>query len=58
LSGAVGIHLLRSGCHVVPVYQEVQASRSHALKRELNIKALSRPQKEALIQTGGQLAKS
>ena len=34
----------------VLVYQEPQASHSHALKRELAIKALSRQGKEALIQ--------
>ena len=37
---------------VVLVYQEAQSSRSHALKRELAIKALSRKAKEALIQAG------
>jgi len=31
------------------VYEEVQANQSQALKRELAIKALSRPQKETLI---------
>ncbi len=32
------------------VYQEIQPSRSQALKREMAIKALSRQQKESLIQ--------
>ena len=34
---------------VVLVYEEAQASRSVALKRELEIKALSRQEKESLI---------
>jgi len=34
---------------VVLVYQEEQESRSAALKRELEIKSMSRPQKERLI---------
>ena len=34
----------------VLVYQETQASHSHALKRELAIKDLSRQEKEAMIQ--------
>ena len=38
---------------VVLVYQEAQASRSLALKRELAIKALSRKQKESLIRAAG-----
>jgi predicted GIY-YIG superfamily endonuclease len=40
----------RSRLPVVLVYQEAQGSRSEALKRELEIKALSRQQKESLIQ--------
>ncbi len=40
----------RSRLPVVMVYQEVQATRSLALKRELAIKKLSRQQKELLIQ--------
>ena len=40
----------RSRHPVVLVYQETQATRSLALKRELAIKALSRKQKELLIQ--------
>ena len=40
----------RSRLPVVMVYQEVQASRSLALKRELAIKKLSRRKKELLIQ--------
>ena len=40
----------RSRLPVVLVYQEPQATRSLALKRELAIKALSRKQKELLIQ--------
>ena len=39
----------RSRLPVEVVYREAQATRSLALKRELAIKALSRPQKEALI---------
>ena len=41
----------RSRLPVVLVYQEVQPSRSQALKRELAIKALSRQAKESLIQS-------
>ena len=40
----------RSRLPVVLVYQETQATRSLALKRELAIKSLSRKQKELLIQ--------
>jgi len=39
----------RSRLPVVLVYQEPQASQSHALKRELAIKGLSRQEKEAMI---------
>lgn len=39
----------RSRLPAVLIYQEAQASRSHALKRELAIKALSRQEKEAMI---------
>ena len=39
----------RSRLPIVVVYQEVQRSKSLALKREAAIKALSRRQKEALI---------
>ena len=35
------------------VYQETQANRSLALKREVAIKALSRQQKESLILSAG-----
>lgn len=38
---------------VVLVYQESQADRSQALKRELAIKALSRQAKESLIRASG-----
>ena len=41
----------RSRLPVVLVYQETQATRSLALKRELAIKALSRKQKELLVQS-------
>ena len=41
----------RSRLPVTLVYQEEQTSRSHALKRELAIKALSRQEKETLINT-------
>jgi predicted GIY-YIG superfamily endonuclease len=40
----------RSRLPVELVYQEVQDNRSEATKRELEIKALSRQEKEALIQ--------
>ncbi len=40
----------RSRLPAVLVYQEAQASRSHALKREFAIKALSRQEKEAMIE--------
>jgi predicted GIY-YIG superfamily endonuclease len=39
----------RSRLPVVLAYQEPQKSQSHALKRELAIKSLTRPQKESLI---------
>lgn len=39
----------RSHLPVALVYQEVQSTRSLALKRELAIKALSRQEKETLI---------
>ena len=38
---------------VEPVYRELAADRSAALRREKRIKALSRPQKEALIASAG-----
>ena len=41
----------RSRLPVVLVYQEAQATRSLALKRELAIKAPSRRQKELLVQS-------
>jgi len=40
----------RSRLPVELIYQESQASRSVALKRELAIKAMSRQEKESLIQ--------
>ena len=43
----------RSRLPVVIVYQEVQISRGEALKRELEIKALSRQAKESLIRAAG-----
>ena len=43
----------RSRLPAVVVYQEAQASRSLALKRELAIKALSRREKESLIRLAG-----
>ena len=43
----------RSRLPVVLVYQETQGSRSLSLKRELEIKALSRKEKEALIDAAG-----
>jgi predicted GIY-YIG superfamily endonuclease len=36
------------------VYQDAQDNRSVATKRELKIKALSRQEKESLIQTGAE----
>ena len=39
----------RSRLPVVLVYEEVQMTKGKALKRELEIKALSRQQKESLI---------
>jgi len=43
----------RSRLPVVLVYQEEQGNRSVATKRELEIKALSRQKKEALIRAEG-----
>ena len=43
----------RSRLPVAPVYQELQASRSLALKREAAIKAMSREKKESLIRQVG-----
>ena len=43
----------RSRLPVVLVYQEAQASRSLALKRELAIKGLSRREKESLVRAEG-----
>lgn len=45
----------RSHLPVVLVYQELQASRSLALKRELAIKALSRLEKESMIKAAGRI---
>jgi predicted GIY-YIG superfamily endonuclease len=45
----------RSRLPVVLVYQEPQESQSHALKRELAIKALTRTQKEAMIVSAEQI---
>jgi predicted GIY-YIG superfamily endonuclease len=39
----------RGRCPVKLVYQEVQSSRSLALKREAAVKALSRKRKESMI---------
>ena len=44
-----GAKYTRGRCPVRPVYREVCPDKSAALKRELAIKALSRPQKLALI---------
>ncbi|MCH9655795.1 MAG: GIY-YIG nuclease family protein [Planctomycetes bacterium] len=41
----------RSRLPVTMVYHEIQATRSLALKRELEIKAMSRKAKEALIKS-------
>ena len=46
----------RSRLPAVLVYQEAQASRSHALKRELAIKDLSRQEKESMIRAAGPTA--
>ena len=43
----------RSRLPVVLVYQKAQGSQSVALKRELEIKALSRQEKELLIRAAG-----
>jgi len=43
----------RSRLPAVLVYQEAQASHSHALKRELAIKGLSRQEKESMIRVAG-----
>ena len=43
----------RSRLPAILVYQEKQASRSLALKRELAIKRLSRREKESLVQPTG-----
>jgi UV DNA damage endonuclease len=43
----------RSRLPVSVAYQETQATRSLALKREAAIKAMSRPGKQALIRTPG-----
>ena len=43
----------RSRRPVVLVYEEKQASRSLALKREIAIKRLSRREKESLVQPAG-----
>ena len=45
----------RSRLPVALVYQESQASRSLALKREAAIKAMSRREKESLIREAGQV---
>lgn len=46
----------RSRLPVVLVYHEPQESQSHALKRELAVKALSREDKHSLIKSTNQLA--
>ena len=46
----------RSRLPVVLVYQECQASRSLALKRELAIKGLSRNKKNSLVQSAEPIA--
>ena len=46
----------RSRLPVVLVYQECQASRSLALKRELAIKGLSRNEKNSLVQSAEPIA--
>jgi UV DNA damage endonuclease len=43
----------RSRLPAVLVYQEAQASHSHALRRELAIKSLSRQEKESMIRVAG-----
>ena len=45
----------RSRLPVVLAYHEPQESQSHALKRELAIKALTRTQKESLIRSTVQI---
>ena len=46
----------RSRLPVELVYHELQESQSHALKRELAVKALSRQEKESLIKSTEQSA--
>ena len=46
----------RSRLPVVLVYREPQENQSHALKRELAVKALSRQEKESLIKSTEQSA--
>lgn len=48
-NAGTGARYTRSRLPVSIEYHETQASRSAALKRELEIKAMSRPAKEALI---------
>jgi UV DNA damage endonuclease len=48
----------RSRLPVVLVYREAQASRSHALKRELAIKGFSRQEKESMIRVAGPRART
>jgi len=51
-SNTVGARYTRSRRPVSLIYQERHASRSHACKREHEIKCLSREAKEILIGTG------
>ncbi len=48
----------RSRLPAVLVYQEAQVSHSHALKRELAIKGLSRQEKESMIRVAGPRART
>ncbi len=50
-NGGTASRYTRSRLPVVLVYQEYQATRSLALKRELAIKSLSRNEKNSLVQS-------
>jgi UV DNA damage endonuclease len=52
-NAGTALRYTRSRLPGVLVYQEPQASHSHALKRELAIKGLSRQEKESMIRVAG-----
>lgn len=47
-----GAKYTRGRCPLELVYREVCENHSHALKREVEVKKLKKPEKEVLIQTG------